>query len=129
MHFSHTVLYVKDVEASTAFYEKAFGLTIRFIHEEKCYAEMETGSVALAFASYDLAAMAMPEGVLPHSFSQKPQGIEIALETDDVDASYAHAITNGAVKVTEPNDMPWGQRLGRVKDCDGILVEICSPMS
>jgi len=39
MKFSHTILYVKDVEASTAFYEKAFGLTTRFVHEEKCYAE------------------------------------------------------------------------------------------
>jgi len=89
---------------------------------------METGAVALAFATYDLAAMAMSDGVIPHNPSQKPQGIELALETEDVDTAYAHAVSCGAPPVTEPTDMPWGQRLARVKDCDGILVEICSPM-
>jgi len=128
MRFSHAVLYVKDVERSAAFYEKAFRLTTRFMHEEKCYAEMETGSVALAFASYDLADMALPDGVIVHNRSQKPQGVEIAFDTDDVDSAYAHAVSCGALPVTEPTDMPWGQRLGRVKDADGILVEICSPM-
>jgi uncharacterized glyoxalase superfamily protein PhnB len=124
MHFSHTILYVKDVEASMAFYEKAFGLTTRFIHEEKCYGEMETGAVVLAFATYDLSNIALPDGVIPHNPSQKPQGVEICLETEDVDSSYAHAVSCGALPVTEPTDMPWGQRLARVKDIDGILISL-----
>ncbi len=90
---------------------------------------METGTVALAFATYALANMALSDGVIPHNLSQKPQGIEIALETEDVDGAYAHAVSCDALPVTKPTDMPWGQRLARVKDCDGILVELCSPMN
>ncbi len=50
MKFSYTILYVKDVAQSAAFYEKAFGLKQRFMHESGQYAEMETGGTSLAFA-------------------------------------------------------------------------------
>jgi hypothetical protein len=36
---------------------------------------------------------------------------------------------DGAVPCTEPTDMPWGQRISRMRDCDGVVVEICSPMA
>lgn len=44
MKFSYTILYVKNVTESVAFYEKAFGLQQHFIHESGQYAEMETGT-------------------------------------------------------------------------------------
>ena len=42
MKLGYTILYVSDVEKTVAFYEAAFGLTRRFIHEGG-YAEMDTG--------------------------------------------------------------------------------------
>ena len=47
MKFSYTILYVKDVAQSVAFYERAFGLKQRFIDESGQYAEMETGETSL----------------------------------------------------------------------------------
>ena len=54
----YVILYVKDVSASLAFYEVAFGLSRRFFHEDngKAYGELETGATRLAFASLELAS-------------------------------------------------------------------------
>ncbi len=39
----YVILYVKDVLRSIAFYEEAFGLKRRFVHEAGLYVEMDTG--------------------------------------------------------------------------------------
>lgn len=129
MQFSHTILYVADVQASMAFYEKAFRLKPKFIHEEGVYGEMETGSTSLAFASNALGKQTLPKGFLQHSALEKPQAVEIVFETNDVDEAFSHAVTHGATPLTQPQDMPWGQRMSRVRDCDGVIVEIASPMA
>jgi lactoylglutathione lyase len=128
MILSHVIFYVKDVKASTVFYEKAFRLTTRFIHEKGVYAEMETGTTALAFASIEVARQGIDGGVLENHLLSKPQAAEIVLETQDVDEAFNHALSRGASPVTSPTDMPWGQRVSRVRDLDGILVELASPM-
>jgi lactoylglutathione lyase len=57
VRLGYVIQYVPDVAATVAFYEAAFGLERRFLHESGTYAEMETGATALAFASE-----ALPEG-------------------------------------------------------------------
>lgn len=56
MQFGYTILYVEDVPATVAFYEAAFGLSRRFVHEEGDFGEMDTGATALAFSSLKLMA-------------------------------------------------------------------------
>ncbi len=126
MKFGYTILYVKDVEVAVAFYESAFGLRRKFVHESG-YGEMDTGETKLAFASVDLAAsngvsfvQASPAGPSP--------AVEVAFVTDDVQAAFAVAVQAGAVPVAQPKQKPWGQTVGYVRDLDGFLVEICSPM-
>jgi uncharacterized glyoxalase superfamily protein PhnB len=128
MEFGYTIIYVDDVPKSVAFYERAFGLQRRFIHESGQYAEMETGSTALAFASNALAASNLPAGFRRNSISEAPAGIEIALVSDDVGSAFAHAIDRGAVSVVAPTRKPWGQTVAYVRDLEGVLVEIASPM-
>jgi catechol 2,3-dioxygenase-like lactoylglutathione lyase family enzyme len=50
-YVTYVLLYVNDVAASLAFYEKAFGLARRFFHDDngKAYGELETGATRLAF--------------------------------------------------------------------------------
>ena len=60
MQFGYTILYVPDVPATLKFYEAAFGLTTRFVHECGDYGELETGSTALAFVSHRLPAPQRP---------------------------------------------------------------------
>lgn len=36
------------------------------------------------------------------------------------------AVENGAVEVSQPEDKEWGQKVGYVRDIDGIVVRIGS---
>jgi len=128
MKFGYTIVYVPDVHASVEFFEKAFGLKRRFVHESG-YAEMETGATALAFATHELGASNLPNGYVKASNSQEPLGMEIALVTDDVLSAHAKAIAEGAVSIKEPLSKPWGQIVSYVRCPDGTLVEICSPVT
>lgn len=128
MKFSYTILYVKDVAQSVTFYEQAFGLRQRFIHESGQYAEMETDATTLAFAGNDLAKSNLAQGFQENSLSNLPTGIEIGFVTDDVAAVFKGAIEFGADIVVEPKVKPWGQTVAYVRDLDGILVSINSPV-
>lgn len=127
MRFGYVILYVPDVAQAVAFYEAAFGLARRFVHASGAYAEMETGGTALAFASEELAdghgfgyRRTRPEDDAP--------SVEVALVTEDVAGAYRRADAAGARAVQEPQTKPWGQEVGYVRDLNGYLVEICSPM-
>ena len=129
MNFAYTILYVQDVSASVMFYEQAFGLTRRFVHDSGEYAEMETGTTTLSFASNELAISNLPDGFQQNSLSNPPAGIEVAFTTDDVQAAFERAVEAGALGVSPPATKPWGQQVSYVRDIDGVLVEIASPMS
>lgn len=127
MKYGYTILYVDDVLKTVGFYEKAFGLKTRFVHDSNAYAEMETGQTRLAFTSKTLAKEnGLDFGQLGKSSSPAP--FEIALVTDKVEAAFKQAIENGASELKKPVQKPWGQLVGYVKDCNGFLVEICSPL-
>ncbi|XXF75349.1 VOC family protein [Myxococcaceae bacterium GXIMD 01537] len=128
MKLGYVILYVPDVPASVAFYEKAFGLQRRFLHESGTYAEMETGTTALAFAS---EALAKDNGLTVrfHRPKEDAAAVEVALVTPDVQGAYARAVGAGAVAAQPPKQKPWGQTVAYVRDLDGVLVELCTPMS
>jgi uncharacterized glyoxalase superfamily protein PhnB len=54
--------------------------------------------------------------------------MEIALVAEDVRAAFATAVAAGAVPLMPPKEKPWGQTVGYVRDLNGALVELCSPM-
>jgi hypothetical protein len=51
IRLGYVIIYVEDVLTIIAFYQDAFGLEQRFLHESHQYVEMETGQTCLAFAS------------------------------------------------------------------------------
>ena len=126
----YVILYVTDVAGSVAFYEAAFGLAKRFFHEEggKAYGELETGATRLAFASVGMAKEHLGQDVVAASPEKAPLGVEIALVTTDVSAVYARALKAGATAVSEPAQKPWGQTVAYLRDKEGHLVELCTPM-
>ncbi len=127
----YVVLYVKDVSASLTFYEKAFGFPRRFFNDDhgKAYGELDAGAARLAFYSLDLvkAELKLPEVTLA-SLDKPPLGFEIALLTSDVPGAFARAVKAGAVVVSEPVSKPWGQTVACVRDRDGHLIELATPM-
>ena len=125
MKLAYVITYVPNVAATVAFYQTAFGLEPRFVHESGTYAEMETGATALAFASEELVSSSC------HDFrrnrkDESPAGAEVAFVVDDVAKAYAHAVAAGALPYVEPAEKPWGQIVSYVRDCNGFLVELCT---
>jgi lactoylglutathione lyase len=127
MKLGYTIIYVADVIATVDFYEQAFGLERRFVHESNLYAEMQTGETLLAFAAEPMAEM-NGLAVRPNRKADVAAGFEIAFVTEDPNAAYHKAVTAGAAAITAPAEKPWGQLVGYVRDLNGCLVEICSPI-
>ncbi len=128
MKLGYTILYVKDVEKTVNFYEQAFSLKRKFIHEAGDYGEMETGSTILAFASHELA-ISNDIGFKKNITRGNPPNFEIVFISDNVKSAYEQALKNGAIAVKNPEEKPWGQIVGYVKDLNGFLIEIASPMN
>ncbi len=126
----YVLLYVNDVAASLAFYEKAFGLARRFFHDDngKAYGELETGATRLAFVSVALAKEHLKQEIVAAAPDKAPLGVEIALTTPDVSELFKRAVNAGATVMSEPATKPWGQTVAYLRDNSGFLVEICTPL-
>ena len=127
--FAYTILYVQDVTKTIEFYEKSFGLERKFITPDASYGELSTGEATLSFAVIPLAKTNLPDGFAESSLLQKPFGIEIGFTTDAVEAAVKAGVEAGAVLVAEPKTNAWGQVVAYVRDPDGFLVEICTPVA
>jgi lactoylglutathione lyase len=128
VRFGYTILYVRDVAASVEFYERAFQQPCRLLHESGQYAELETGPTTLAFAAHELAADNLPDGLEPGASGTASDAFEVCFVTEDVEGAFARAVEAGAEAVSEPQVKPWGQQTSYVRDPDGTLVEIASPV-
>lgn len=129
MKFGYTIIYVPDVAASLAFFEKAFGFSRRFLHESGTYGELNTGETTLSFAAHALGAANMPEGYIAADASSKPLGMEVAFVTPDVAQAHKTALSAGAHEIKSPQKKPWGQIVSYVRCPDGTLVELCTPVA
>ncbi len=125
MRLGYTILYVGDVRRSVAFYEAAFGLSPKFVHEGGDFAEMDTGNTSLAFCSL---ALLQQLGKTPQAPSPQSPCFEIAFVVDDVELALARALDKGATLQQVAQRMDWGQTVAYVSDPDGFTVELCTPM-
>jgi lactoylglutathione lyase len=121
------IVYVDDPTAASAFYEQTFGLAPEFADPTGSYAQMDTGTTKLAFASYALGEENFPGGVRRPDGNQPPN-TELTLVCAHVDALYAAALEAGCTALAEPADKPHGQRVGWVRDPFGTLLELATPM-
>lgn len=129
MQFGYTIIYVSNVAQSLSFFEQAFGLERKFLHESGTYGELATGQTSLAFAAHELGDMNFSGGHVAVDRSAQPLGFEIALVTEQVDQAHARALAAGATELAAPAQKPWGQTVSYVRCPDGVLVELCSPMT
>jgi lactoylglutathione lyase len=126
--FGYCIVYVEDVCKSLDFFEKSFGLQRRFLHPSESYGELETGQTVLAFARFSMANDHFPDGYV-RANGAKPVGMEIALVTTDVHGAHATALGLGALEISAPQQKPWGQLVSYIRAPDGVLIELCSPMT
>lgn len=117
------MFWVPDVPATVAFYERAFGVSARWVREEGDYAQMETGATTLQFA-VETAAPTSGLEVIPLRPDTPAAGVQLSLAVADVPAIVAQAEAAGARKVADPVTKPWGQVVAYVRDLNGLLVEL-----
>jgi len=106
---SFVKLIVSDLEAAVLFYTRAFGLSdarrINLPYVEEAVL-VSRGSLALVLMKYLDGRVRANEG------REAPIGFRVP----DVDASYAHAISLGAIGTRPPADPGAGMRVAFVKD-------------
>lgn len=128
MKYSYTILYVENVLKTIKFYEKAFGFQKKFITPEKDYGELISGETTISFASFELGNLNFKNGFQQSTLSNKPFGIELAFTTENIEIDFEKAKKAGAIEVEKITTKPWGQKVGYVKDNNGFIIEICTPI-
>ena len=126
--YGYTILYVADVEKTITFYIKAFGFNQKFVTPEKDYAELDTGSTTLAFASYSVAEYNGIAVTKSHVSGESP-AFELTFVTDDIEGAFKQAVDAGATVIKELSPKPWGQTVGYVRDPNGFLIELCTAVA
>lgn len=129
LRFAYTIFYVQDVIKTIEFYEKAFGFKRTFVADTAEFGQLDTGGTALSFSAVELMNGELPGGFITSDAKKQPLGVEIAFTTENVDQAYETALAAGAVEVSRPALKPWGQTVGFVRDLNGFLVEISTPIS
>ncbi len=126
--FGYTILYVSNVERSILFYEQAFNMKRKFLSPDQTYGELNTGKTTLSFAAHTLATSNLPDGYTESDPFKRPFGFEIGFTTNDVEQTVKAAIKAGGKLAASPKTKPWWQVVAYVRDPDGFLVEIFTPV-
>ncbi|GAA4115051.1 hypothetical protein GCM10022393_15000 [Aquimarina addita] len=128
IQYAYTILYVNDVPKTIEFYNNAFGFKQKFLTPENDYGEIISGTTTIAFANLELGRSNFKKGFTESTLKEKPFGIELAFTTNEVEKVMKNAIENGAVLLEDIVTKPWEQKVGYVRDLNGFIIEICTPI-
>jgi uncharacterized glyoxalase superfamily protein PhnB len=123
MNFVSIRLITDDVARLADFYELVTGGTATRTGD--VFAELTTSHATLAIGSTRTVAMFGPGATEP---AQNRSAI-IEFLTPDVDADYVRLRDVVDSWVNEPTDMPWGNRSLLLRDPDGNLVNLFTPVT
>lgn len=129
MKLGYAILYVESVAETVDFYEAAFGFERGMMTPTNEYGEMQTGDTKLAFAANSFVKTLTTVSFETAHPKKAAPPMELGFVTDKVETAFAKAVSAGAVVVKSPEKKPWGQLVGYVRDNNGFLIEICSPMA
>jgi uncharacterized glyoxalase superfamily protein PhnB len=117
-------LTVNDLQTSVAWYRDLLGLEVdrEIVRDGVLRAvALRTGAVRFLLNQDD--------GAKGHN-RPKGTGMSMNITTrQSVDAVAARIKAHGGKLLTEPADMPWGQRVFRVADPDGFVFAVSAPLA
>lgn len=121
MKFKNTMLVVKDMEKTKAFYTSLLGLAILG----------EMGGVNVAFegglAAQTEASWSRFTHTAPERFQYGGHAMELYFETMEYDA-FVEQATAAGVEIVSESIMPYGQKVIRIYDPDQHIVEVGEDM-
>ena len=114
-------LFSRDVAAARAFLEGALGFVAT--REDGGYAEMSLGAVRIGLAD---ARTLPPEHPLKPTSQDEllGRGVEIVIETDDVETAYVRAAASGSAIGVPLARRPWGLTDFRLLSPDGYYLRV-----
>ena len=112
-----------DLDRMVAFYEKTTGITAQ--RPAPVFAELVSPSATLAIG-HSQTVVLFGEG---SARSADNRSVIIEWQVDDVDAEYARLSADIADWVQTPTTMPWGNRSVLLRDPDGNLVNLYTPVT
>lgn len=112
------VFTARDYPTSVAFYRHSLGLPV---DHDWDYGPADKGTVFLAGTGI-IEIFVLPPG----TDWVKPQGISMLIQVDDADRWLQRAQEHNLKIIQEPVSYPWGHRVLRVEDPDGIIVSLFS---
>jgi catechol 2,3-dioxygenase-like lactoylglutathione lyase family enzyme len=123
IQYQSAVLVVKDIKASRHFYEELLGQQVLIDH----------GPNVGYVGGFALWEMQHAYQILGHT-AQPPEtlgshNLELYFESADPEAEWERLAAANVKAVHPVQEQPWGQRVVRVYDPDGHIVEIGEPMS
>jgi len=120
------VLYASDVESVAAFYV-ALGF------EEGFRMPDDTGAAGFIALRRDAAELGVTTEASPRMLAGVEPGPgprhELFVYVEDVDAAVAGVEAAGGSVLRPAADMPWGERVGFVRDPEGNVVSLAAPVA
>ena len=120
--YEASVIFVKDMVVSRAFYEGLLGRTVMADHGENI---LYVGGLSLWQAEHASSIIFGRRGI------RKKWGhdnLELYFESDDISSEFERLQAAGVQLIHEVHEEPWGQRTFRCWDPDGHIVEVAEPM-
>ncbi|MFH2114593.1 MAG: VOC family protein [Spirochaetota bacterium] len=116
MKFICTLLTVDDIEKSKAFYIDVLDQKVKFDFGENL---TFVGDFAIHKKTHYRGLLG--DGI---EVSRGRNDVELYFEYDDVDAAEKNLEKKGVVFVHRSREQPWGQKVLRIYDPDGYIVEV-----
>ena len=117
---SAITLFVEDLGATKAFYERAFGLPIHY--EDDASAVFNFGNTLINLLKVEEAhALIEPAAVAARDAGSR---LQFTITVDDVDATCAELQARGVELLNGPMNRPWGIRTAAFADPAGHIWEI-----
>lgn len=123
MDFVSIRIITGDVARLVGFYERVTGVEASWSSPD--FAELRTTSATLAIGSTRTVALIAPDAARPSD----NRSVIIEFLVDDVDGLHQNLMGFVADFVNEPTTMPWGNRSLLLRDPDGNLVNLFTPVS
>lgn len=109
--------YVKDLDKTAEFYQK-LGLQIKSRTDDRLIVYLNWYRIDFVAADKEN----IPEIQKELKVGNKGAGVFLYFSVDSVDDAYKEALSLGLKPVSEPKDMPWGNRELIILDPDGYKV-------
>lgn len=125
IRFSMIGIFVRDLDKMVEFYRDVLGVEVKT--EGEHYTLFEHEGIELGMFARSMLPEFLEEEVT------YPSGVNgtfsLTIDVDDfydVDEEFERLVEAGAKAVTEPKDVPWGQRSCMICDPEGNMIEISS---